>query len=162
MHVSAELAGFFAAHAVWSLAEEGKFCPMLAYSTPDSKHSVERMLHPDPLEAVKLAQIKLNNNEMGASHAAIVFAGKVQSGPDKLDAVLSDLRTFANPKAAAAIAIPFFPKSSGKLRIHIPLLVSWIDCDGYSKPEVMQAFFKGVNGHEQGSKTWNEYYDESR
>ena len=162
MLVAAELAGFFAAHAVWLLWEEQEFLPMLAYSLPDQKHGMEQLIHADPLEAVKLAKTKLNENENSASHAAVIFAGKVQQGPDKLDAILTELRTYAAPKAVAAIAVPFTRKADGKLAVHIPLLVSWIDCEGFTKAEVMQAFFKGVNGHEQGSTIWNECYDESR
>ena len=164
MIVGAELAGFFAAHAVWSLTEspEGLFVPMLAYGLPDQRHVMERFADLSTDAAVIAARQKLHANEMKAADAVALYDGRVQNGSEKVDAILAELRCYAAPEAEAMIAVPYTPKSSGTFRIHIPLLVIWKNCEAFNKELLMQTFFKGVNGHEQGSRIWNASFDESR
>ena len=113
MILASELAGFFAAHAVWSLSESDSFSPLFAYTTEDGEKKMERLVGDLPA-AVEHGRQRLEGNEVDAIDAVLLYDARIPADNEKLDAVVIEMRSHCFPWAKATIAIPYSPKSTGK------------------------------------------------
>jgi hypothetical protein len=156
MITTSELAGFVAAHAVWSLSEGDGFAPFIAHTTEGGERKMT------PLADVAAGREQIAANPMNADDAVLVHAGRINGPNGPLDAVILEMRCYDIPGAEAAIAVPYTPKSSGQFRVHQPTLARWDGCDDFDIDTAFQAFFHGIESHEQGAKVWNAALDESR
>jgi hypothetical protein len=163
MIAASQLAGFFAAHAIWCVSEGETLTPMLAYTTVDDERKMERLVVNDDLEeTVAYGKDKLNNNDMDANDAALLYDGRIRMSDEKVDAIVIELRAYISLDAQAVIAVPYTPAQAGKFRVHKPKLIAWQDCEDFDMNAALQAFFEGVASHEKGAKVWSECLDESR
>ena len=164
MITACELAGFFAAHAIWSVSDGGALVPILAYTTGDDERKMERLAQDDVAEAVASGKDRLTSNEMDAIDGVLLFDGRISfDDEDELDAIIIEIRTYFSLDSEAVLAVPYSPASeSGDFRVHKPKLVEWKDCDDFDLETAMDAFFKGVDSHDEGSKVWSEALDESK
>jgi hypothetical protein len=162
MLTASELAGFFAAHAVWSLADAETFTPMLAYTTEDGQRKMERLIGRTEEEAVEYGRQQLAADPMGANDAALLFDGRLTTDAGKVDAIIIEMRCYVAPWVEATIGVPYTPKSAGQFRVHRPKLVVWKDCNDFDIDAVFAAFFRGVDAHTEGAKVWNAALDQSR
>ena len=157
-----KLAGFFAAHSVWSVSEGSSFDPIVAWTDADEKRQMARLVGDEPT-MVELGRKKLSDNEMDATDGVLLYDGRITLGDGKIDAILIEIKAyFATPIAEAMLAIPYTPPNAGKFLIHKPKLLEWKNCDDFDMQWAFQSFFEGVEGHEHGSKIWNESLDESK
>jgi hypothetical protein len=92
----------------------------------------------------------------------LAYDGRITVGAGKLDAIILEMRSYGFPGARAVIAVPYTPASSGRFRVHKPKLVEWHECDDFDMDAALQAFFRGVDSHEQGAKAWSAALDESK
>ena len=158
-----ELAGVFAAHAIWCVSDGDTLIPMLAFTTESNERKMERLVVNDDLEAsVAHGKQKLQSNAMDANDAALLFDGRIPIGGEKLDAIVIEIRAYFSPESEVVLAVPYSPKSSGAFRVHKPKLVVWKDCADFDIDDSLQAFFDGVHQHEMGARIWNECLDESK
>jgi hypothetical protein len=163
MITASELAGFFAAHAVWCVSDGATLTPMLAYMTAEDERQMERLIINDDLEeSVAYGKSKLESNEMDANDAALIYDGRITTRDGKLDAIIIEMRAYFSPDSAATMAVPYTPKSSGRFLVHKPKLLEWTNCDDFDMNAALEAFFAGVAAHEKGAKIWNECLDESK
>jgi hypothetical protein len=163
MITATKLSGFFAAHAIWCVSDGNTLTPMLAYITADDERKMERLVVADDLAAsVAYGKKKLNSNEMDANDAALLYDGRITLGNEKIDAIIIEMRAYLSPDSEAIMAVPYTPKATGKFLVHKPKLVAWKNCDDFDMNAALQSFFEGVDGHEKGSKVWNECLDESK
>ena len=162
MIAAAELAGVFAAHAIWSVSDGESFHPMLAYTTETGERRMDRIINDDLPAAVEHGRQKLLSNPMDANDAVLVFDGRIPVGREKLDAVIVELRAYFSPSSEAVIAVPYTPRSAGRFLVHKPKLLVWKDCEDFDQGAAFEAFFAGVAGHEKGAKIWNDALDESK
>ena len=163
MITASELAGFFAAHAIWCVSDGETLVPMLAYTTADNERQMERLAIDDDLEAsVAFGKEKLASNDMDASDAVLLYDARIPIGDEKLDAIIIEMRAYFAPDSEAIVAVPYTPKSSGEFRVHKPKLLAWKNCDEFDMNASLQSFFKGVAGHEQGAAIWDACLDESK
>ncbi len=162
MIAASELAGYFAAHAIWCVSDGVTLIPMLAYSKGDERQ-MERMAHEELSEAVEIGKEKLELNPMDAEDAVLAYDGRITIEDEKLDAILLELRAYFTPASKAVIAIPYTPKSRRMLfRVHKPKLLEWEQCDDFDIDAVFEAFFNGVSDHDKGFEIWNKCLDESK
>src|SRR5690348_5143304 len=130
MITASELAGYFAAHAIWCVSDGDTLTPMLAYTTENNERRMERLIVNDDLAAsVAYGKEKLASNEMDANDAVLLFDGRIPVGGQKLDAIIIEMRAYFSPDSEAVIAVPYTPMSSGRFRVHKPKLLGWKDCD---------------------------------
>jgi hypothetical protein len=162
MITAAKLAGFFAAHAVWSVSDGEILIPMLGYTDENDNRHMQRLALADLREAVALGKQKLDANEMDANDAVLLYDARLPVGNEKLDAILLELRAYFSPESRIRIAIPYTPASSGRFRVHKPKFLTWENCDDFEIADVGEALFAGVAEHEMGTKIWNENLDESK
>ena len=162
MIIAFELAGFFAAHAIWCVSDSQTLVPMLAYSQADGGRQLERLALNDLEAAVSAGRVKLASNEMHATDAVLLFDGRIPLGDGKSDAIVIEIRAYSSPKSEAVVAVPYTPWSAGAFRVHKPKLLGWANCQDFDINAVFDSFFKGVGGHEKGTAVWNTCLDESK
>jgi hypothetical protein len=163
MITASRLAGFFAAHAIWCVSDGETLIPMLGYTTVDDERRMERLIVNDDLEAtVAKGKERLRSNDMDASDAVLLYDGRITLGPDKLDAIIIEMRAYFSPDSETIMAVPYTPKASGAFRVHKPKLLAWKNCDDFDMNAALESFFAGVHAHEKGGKIWNDCLDESK
>ena len=162
MITASELAGFFAAHAVWSLSGADTFDPIFAYTTEDGKRHMERVIGMTTESAVGYGRQKLAAGDNDPNDAVLLFDGRITTDAGKLDAIIIEMRCYGFPGAEATIAVPYTPKASGRFLVHRPKLLVWKDCDDFDLDAAFEAFFRGVDAHQQGGKIWNDHLDQSK
>jgi hypothetical protein len=123
---------------------------------------MERLVLDDAAAAVAYGKERLQSNPMDADDAALLYDGRITLGNVKVDAIIIEMRAYFSPDSEAIIAVPYTPKTSGKFRVHKPKLLAWENCDDFDMNAALQAFFAGVDGHEEGVKIWNACLDESK
>ena len=109
MILACELAGFFAAHCLWSLSDEDTFTPVLAYTTGEGKREMERFVGDDTAAIVRDARKKLDDNPMDADDAVLLYDARINTEAGKLDAIVSELRAWFSPSSV------FCPETFSKL-----------------------------------------------
>ncbi len=162
MITASELAGFIAAHAIWCVSDSDGLVPMLAFTTEDGQRQMERMVHDDAAAAVEHGRRRLEDDPFSANDGVLAYDGRITVQAGKMDAIILELRSYAFPWAKATIAVPYTPASSGQFRVHRPKLVKWERCEDFDVDAALDAFFQGVEAHEQGAKVWASTLDESK
>ena len=163
MITASKLAGFFAAHAIWCVSDGETLTPILAYTTEDEERKMERLVVNDDLGAsVAFGKEKLLSNKMDANDAVLLYDGRIPIGKEKVDAIIIEMRAYFSPGSEAIMAVPYTPKVSGRFRVHKPKLLAWKNCEDFDMNAALESFFEGVDGHEKGSKVWNDCIDESK
>jgi hypothetical protein len=162
MITASELAGFFAAHAIWCVSDSETLTPMLAYTTQDGQRQMIRLAGEELGRCVEMGKQKLEANDMDADDAVLLFDGRITVGGEMLDAIIIEIRAYFSPQSKAVIAVPYTPKSSGRFRVHRPKLIGWEECDDFDQKLALQRFFHGVDQHEKGAAVWNASLDESK
>lgn len=161
MITASELAGFFAAHAIWCVSDADGLIPMIAFTDEAGGRKMERLVIDDAAKAVGFGKQKLESNEMDANDAVLIYDGRIPVGDEKSDAIIVELRTYFSPNSEAIIAIPY-TKTSDVFRVYKPKLLAWEGCEDFEINQVFEAFFVGVGSHEKGSAVWAECLDESK
>ena len=162
MITASRLAGFFAAHAIWSVSEGDTLIPMLAYTRESDDRTMERFVGEDLAQGVAEGKRKLKSNEMDADDAALVYDGLITIRREKVDAIIVEMRAYFSPESEAVIAVPYTPGSAEVFRVHRPKLLVWKYGDDFDTEDVISSFFEGVAEHEAGSRIWSERLDESK
>jgi hypothetical protein len=164
MITASELAGFIAAHAIWCVSESDGLIPMVAFTTEDGKRNLQRLVLDDAAAAVEHGRQLLDTDPLTATanDGVLAYDGRIMLGKTKIDAILLEMRSYAFPSTRATIAVPYTPASTGRFRVHRPKLIEWHQCEDFDQTAALEAFFQGVDSHEQGAKVWNEALDESK
>jgi hypothetical protein len=157
-----ELAGFFAAHAIWCVSDGSVLIPMYAYTKEDGGREMERLAMDNLESAVTLGKEKLVSNEYDANEAVFLYDGRIPIKEEKLDAIIIEIRAFFSPQSEAIMAVPYRPKAFLRpFRVHKPKILLWKDCEDFNINAAVDSFFKGVDAHEKGSAMWNKALDQS-
>jgi hypothetical protein len=159
---TAELAGFFAAHAVWSVSEGETLTPILAFETADGERRLQRLVTDELQEAVEEGQRWLAENPPSASRAVLVFDAFVTLEDGRSDALVVEAHDYGRRKASFTVALPYRPahRSEG-FAVHRP---KFLEIEGPEQDieKLVEAFFRGVDQHQKGAAVWNSHLDESR
>lgn len=155
MITASELAGFVAAHAIWCVSDADGFVPMMAFTTEDGQRKLERLVFDDAGAAVEHGRKRLEEDPFSADDGVLAYNGRITFEAGKMDAIILEMRSYAFPWARAAIAVPYTSVSSGRFRVHEPELIEWRECDDFDSAAAMEAFFRGVESHQQGAKVWD-------
>jgi hypothetical protein len=159
-----DLAGFFAAHAVWSVSDGETLVPLVGFNLPDGSTSMARFAADDLTVAVDQGRQWLANNPQRALQAAFIVDGFIPLPSGKTDALIVEAVEFdpsGSRQSAFTIALPYRPFNDPRsFAIHRPKFV------GHEGPKpdldtLFDAFFKGVKRHEKGAKVWADRLDES-
>lgn len=154
------LAGHLAAHAVWCVSDGATLIPMLGYTDVNDKRVMERLMGDDLAASVERGRGRLEQNPMDANDAVLIYEAYLRRNDGaRVDAILVDVRSYAFPDARASVAIPFTPFEQGGFKVHRAILAEWTRCEDFEQAVAMDAFFAGVDSHEEGSKVWQAALD---
>jgi hypothetical protein len=155
------LAGFFAAHGVWSVADGETLIPMYAFETAEGARHMARYATEEPEAGVGEARARLALNPDEARHAVMVHDGYITLPSGRTDALILAVRDYVND-LAMTLAIPYRNAAHPQgFAVHRPKFLDW---RGDSEPdyEVLgESFFAGVEEHEMGDRLWQAKLDDS-
>ena len=159
---AASLAGFASAHAVWCIADGEVLIPLYAYMKDDENVGMERMPGERLEDGVAAGQNMLEQNPYDTWAAVLIFDGRITLESGKFDALVIEFRSYSDNPGTVSVALPYTPHASNSVfAVHRPKI---IELSAHLEEEcesILEAFFAGVEQHEQGSAIWNERLDES-
>ncbi|MBY0455969.1 MAG: hypothetical protein K2V38_01380, partial [Gemmataceae bacterium] len=121
-----------------------------------------RIISDDTQQAVEMARGQLAEPPAGTEHAALLFDGRINLDDGKCDAIIIEMVVFGPTRAELCMAVPYRNSQSAEgFAVHRP---KFMDFDG-PEPDidaVAEAFFRGVDSHEEGGEIWNAHLDQSR
>lgn len=157
---TARLAGFYAAHAVWSIEDGETLIPIVALQEPDGTHNMIRMAMDRLEEGVAAGRQTLERGAAAAHRGVLLFDGKVTLESGKVDAIVIEAVEYTPAPRRFTIAVAYRPATDPKgLAIYRPKFI--FSKDDPPPPGVAEAFFAGVDSHPQGSLLWNAKLDQS-
>jgi hypothetical protein len=162
MPAAMELAGFFTAHAVWSVSDGETLIPILGFETQGGQRQMARLVGERLEEGVARGQEWMANNPDGAARAVLIVDAFITLPGSKTDALIATIRDFTNDDAEITMAIPYRPASHASgFAVHRP---KFLDFKG-PEPDwksVGEALWRGIESHEKGAAVWNQHLDESK
>ena len=171
MEATVEMAGFFAAHAIWNVSEGGPLVPLLAYKTSESAKPAMMRFVTEPYQAAVASGLEsLTKNEPKALRAVLIFNGYVTLPSGKTDALILEMRKYSPrglmqwrsaPTQSLTMAVPYRDiEKPGGFAVFRPKFLS-DDGGKAAASDLGQAFFRGVDQHKEGAAVWNDHLDES-
>lgn len=161
MQLTAELAGLFVAHQLWYLAEGAPITPTLVYELVDGSRQIVRLTMQDAQAAVAYGQEWLAENPEHACRAVLIADGFISLGDKKIDAVIFQCHCYVEPVGTFTGAVPYRPLSSPGGFAVFPLQFLADAQDSLNTVELGEAFFAGVERHEQANRLWDECFEEN-
>lgn len=160
MNDTATLAGYFAAHAVWSVSEGETMIPLLAFEKFNGTREMARLENPDAGEAVKAGHEWLRSNPDAALRAVLIFDGYVtrESG-ERTDGLIVEARLYGSEPRSFTMTIPYRNAKHEKgLLVYRPSVEQLSDVQT-SVADLSRAFFRGVNQHRQAAPVWARHFN---
>lgn len=160
MNDTAMLAGYFAAHAVWSVSGGETMIPLLAFEKFIGMRELTRLENPDAGEAVKAGREWLQSNPDAALRAVLIFDGYVtrESG-EKADALIIQARLYGKEPGSFTMTVPYRNARHEKGFLIFRPSVEQLSDAQTSIADLSQAFFRGVNQHRQAAPVWARHFD---
>jgi len=158
----AQLAGFFAAHGVWSVSDGATLIPLLGYEQATGERGMSRFALPDLGAAATAGREALTTNAAGARRAALVVDGYVHVDAGRVDALIVEAIEYGPQQVSLTIAVPYRPSSSPNgFAVHRPKFLSMSGVERQEAAGLGDAFFVGVDSHEAAAAVWNAHLDGS-
>lgn len=85
---TARLAGFFAAHGIWSVSDGETLVPLLGYEQTDGSRGMDCFVLDDIADAAHTGQDALEANRRGSVRAVLVIDAYVQLDTGRIDALI--------------------------------------------------------------------------
>jgi hypothetical protein len=154
------LAGYFAAHAIWCVAEGDVLVPLVA-SERGEERKMLRFAGGDAQVDVAQAKRWLQSNPERAERAVSIFDGFVTLASGRTDALIVDAVAFDLGGAAVQIIVPYRPPAEGRpFAVHRPKFAIHRTFDGDARA-FATGFQAGIDAHQQGKPVWDAARDES-
>ena len=162
MQAAAELAGFFAAHAVWSVSDGETLIPLVAYETADGKRQMNRLAAERLEDGAARGKEWMAKPPERAVRAVLVYDGYITVKTDKIDALLVTMRDYTRGAAEITMAVPYRPASDAKgFAVHRPKFLGFKGAEP-DWQAIGTALWAGIAQHEKGAAVWNKHLDESK
>jgi hypothetical protein len=135
---------------------------MLGYEHANGERGMTRFAVDDLGHAAEVGRAALAANEHGAQRAVLVVDGYVHLDVGKVDALIVEAREYGPAGRSLTMAVPYRPQPSpGGFAVHKPKLLEITGVERQQAAGVAEAFFTGVDAHEQAAAVWNAHLDES-
>ncbi len=160
MNDTAKLAGYFAAHAVWSVSDGEMLVPLLAFVKFDGVREMARLEGADIAEAVKAGRSWLENNPDAAQRAVLIYDGYVtRENGEKTDGLIIEAREYGEHPRSFTMTVPYRnARHAEDFLVYRPAVESLSDADT-SVADLSEAFFRGVNQHRQAAPVWARHFN---
>ena len=152
-----ELAGFFTAHAVWTVSfQRGPLTPILV-AEDQGERSMTRFDKEESMEvAVAKAQKLLDENSAEAARGILLYDAFVTLDDGRCDAII--LQGVEHDTGALKMEIiqPYRPPNApGGFAVMQPK-VTFPEGQVEHAEELIEAFFEGLDSHEEGGPLWSD------
>lgn len=163
MKQTAELAGLFTAHALWSISEGEKLKPLLGVEMPDGNRTLRKLVDGKPEEIVAAGQHWLATNPAGARSGVLVYDGIINLEEGETDAIILEAHRYEDDaKDSFGLAIPYrAPVNNEGFAVYRPKFIATRDMEPEEVQSLVDAFFMGVETHERGANVWKDNLNES-
>ncbi|TDB88178.1 hypothetical protein E1264_12315 [Actinomadura sp. KC216] len=163
MYEMAGMAGFFGAHGIWSVSDGETLVPLLGHEYADGRKGMERLVHEDLDDAVKAGQAALEAGQEGWVRAVLVADAYLHLEAGRFDALIVNAVEYLPERWSLQMAIPYRPESSPDgFAVYRPKFIDVVGVDEPDFAALADAFFAGVDSHEQAAATWDAHLiDES-
>ncbi|MDR7273677.1 hypothetical protein [Catenuloplanes atrovinosus] len=163
MQETARLAGFFAAHGIWSVSAGDKLVPLMGYEHADGDRAMARFADDDPGISALTGQEALESNEFAATRAALVVEGFIHlAATPRIDALIVRAVSYFPERSAMAVAVPYRPNTdSDGFAVHRPRFLGFDNVEREEFLKIADAFHEGVSSHEEAAEVWHTALDES-
>ena len=158
---AAELGGFFAAHSLWCVSDGETLIPLVGHEGKDGKRNLTRLVTEDLDEGVEQGKAMLVANPDKAQRAVLVFDGFLTLGEVRKDALFVTFVDYtAKARVSVELAVPYRSKEDkAGFAVHRPKFIELGRIEDLAA--LSEAFFRGVEAHEEGSKVWTKFLDQS-
>lgn len=161
MNETVQLAGFFAAHALWCVSDGEVLIPFLAYELPDGTRQMTRLAADTLKEGVTQGRDWLGQNPDQVSRAVLIYDGYITLESGKTDALFVEAKIYSAHEASFTVAIPYRnAEHPDGFAVHRPKFLSFEGVEPEPE-ELATAFFQGVDHHKEGAAVWEAHMDES-
>jgi hypothetical protein len=159
----ASMAGFLAAHGIWSVSEGATLVPMLGYEQTDGDRVIERLMFDDVADGARAGQAALADGREGWVRAVLVTDAYLHLDRGRVDALIVDAVEYLPARWSMRMAVPYRPQAaSAGFAVYRP---KFVETEGFDEPDydaLADAFFSGVDSHVQAAAVWNAHLlDES-
>lgn len=162
MRETARLAGFFAAHGIWSVSDGGTLVPLLGYEQTDGSRGMDRFVLDDIADAAHTGQDALEANRRGSVRAVLVIDAYVQLDTGRTDALIVEAVEYGPARQSMKMAVPYRPQSAPQgFAVYRPKFIEVIGVNEPDYTALADAFFAGVDSHEQAAAVWNAHLDQT-
>jgi hypothetical protein len=159
---AASLAGFFTAHAVWSVSDGETLIPIYGYLNDKNEKIMERLVYERLEQGVIKGQEKINSNPYKTNAAVLIYDGRISLGSQKVDALIIEFRGYAKNNGFIKVALPYTAATSvTTFAVHKPKVIEISENLQKDFQLIFGKFFEGVDQHEKGAAVWNQHLDES-
>lgn len=152
-----ELAGFFTAHAVWTVTlQKGALPPMLVTES-DGERSLRRFDQEESMElAVNKARGLLDDSATEADRGIVLYDAFVTLNDEQYDAIIVQGLEHLPGDLKVEIVQPYRPPNApGGFAVMQPK-VSFPEGQVEFAEELTEAFFRGLDSHEEGGPIWTQ------
>ncbi len=155
----AELAGFVAAHGVWSVSSGAPLVPFCALESAASGRTLTRFAAEQLEIGVARARELFAQSAGSAERAVVVYDAYVTLDWGKTDALIVEARS-NTALASFTMIVPYRNAAQG-FAVYRPKL-SALAPEGTPGANVVDPFFAGVDAHTEAAAVWNAHLDQSR
>lgn len=152
-----ELAGFFTAHSVWlASSRQGPVIPILA-SEKDGERALQRFENEGSMEkAVNRAKQLLVDNPGLADCGIVIYDAFVTIDEHRSDALVVHGMEYGGSAATIEIIQPYRPANATEGFAVMQPKVSLPDEIVGRADQLIEAFFRGLDSHEEGGPLWTD------
>jgi hypothetical protein len=156
---AARLAGFIAAHSVWSVSDGSALVPIVGRLSPEGKVSFTRYPAETFEAAADAALAARALPEEGSAADCVAIDGYTELSTGTTDAVIISAKDIDHADGDLVLAVPYRPAKLG-FAVHTVKVISAPASYGDDLKPAMDAFFEGVRTHSQGNSTWSAHAEE--
>jgi hypothetical protein len=162
MFETARLAGFFAAHGIWSVSDGATLTPLVGFEHASGDRGMDRFAHNDVGAGAQAGQEALQTNQHGAVRAVLVVDGYLHLPGGRTDALIIDAVEYGPAGRSFKMGVPYRLKASPKgFAVHRAKFIEVVGVNKQDYPALADAFFTGVDSHERAAPIWNANFDPS-
>ncbi|RYF20949.1 MAG: hypothetical protein EOO33_17685 [Comamonadaceae bacterium] len=162
MQEACKMAGRLAAHAVLSVSDGELLVPIYGYLTGDGQTRMVRLASDTAQEAMEEGQQMYAGNRYDAAAGFWAVDGFITL-PEvgKVDALLINICTYAQPRQELRMAIPYrHAQSSGGFAVFKPKLLGIENLQKGDLQVLMDAFYRGRDEHAQAAPVWKAHHQD--
>lgn len=161
MEEALKIAGNTAAHAIWSVSDGEQLIPLIAETDLTGKTTQIRCMgiQPDQIDDFFLKK----SNALGKDYngLSLVQDSIVTLEKGKTDALLIDVRMSYPENSSVQLCIPYrHAKHEKGFAIHRLKITGITGISPDKQEAITNAFFDGIESHQQGSLLWKEKYED--